>query len=150
MRKPIQLLDHDGYLHALADDGTIWQLATSGWTKIEGLPQPPNDTGVEWSDRQPWLIDGVNGLWASNGKRVVRMQDEAEARRFAEKDAWLIAARDVDAATEIHGMIGMLGGPGRLGDPWRQELETGGRLLTYIALPKLNELASAANPENAA
>lgn len=39
MRKPIQLMDFDGYLHALCDDGTIWMMGSSGWSRIETIPQ---------------------------------------------------------------------------------------------------------------
>lgn len=39
MRKPVQLMDFDGYFHALCDDGTIWMMGSSGWSRIETIPQ---------------------------------------------------------------------------------------------------------------
>lgn len=39
MRRAIQLLDYDGSLHALCDDGTMFVLGTNGWSRIEPIPQ---------------------------------------------------------------------------------------------------------------
>jgi len=46
MRKAVQLIDSEGYICALCDDGTIWVLSGGQWQRMEPIPQdalPDND-----------------------------------------------------------------------------------------------------------
>lgn len=79
MRKIIQLLEVDSYLHALCEDGTAWcHTGPNGWSKIEAIPQEPDEHEEQEPEREePWPPKGVTSkLWAedfwSNGYGLSR------------------------------------------------------------------------------
>ena len=111
-RKPIQLIDFDGYLHALCDDGSMWQFGSPGWTKMEAIPQDEADlTGVlgdppsvtlnldESGNRQgepiyPWPpeLDAMDLWYLDAGGKACRVSDGMTFLEAVEKRVEMVAA----------------------------------------------------------